>query len=50
MQVPDYDPAVLYDLYCQVGKDKSQLLAAIENGGMLPHHLEEGAYEGQQFV
>jgi len=50
MQVPDYDPAVLYDLYCQVGKDKGQLLAAIENGGMLPEHLEDpGVHQQQQF-
>ena len=30
---PDTDPAILYELYKEVGKDKDLLLEAMMNGG-----------------
>lgn len=38
---PDQDPGVLYDIYCQVGRNKNLLLETIMNGGVLPDELDE---------
>jgi hypothetical protein len=41
----DQDPAVLYDIYCQVGRKKDLLIETILNGGVLPDHLNIGEEE-----
>ena len=36
MVFPDQDPAVLYDIYIQVGRKKDLLIETVLNGGVLP--------------
>ena len=36
---PDQEPAVLYDIYIQVGRDREMLVETMMNGGQLPDHL-----------
>jgi hypothetical protein len=36
----DKDPQVLYDLYCQVGKNKELLIEVMLNGGVLPEEYQ----------
>ena len=37
---PDQEPAVLYDIYLQVGRDKDLLIATILNDGQLPEEVQ----------
>ena len=45
---PDHDPAVLYDIYQQVGKNKDLLINTVLNGGVLPEESSDGEEEAKE--
>jgi len=36
---PDKEPAILYDIYLQVGRDKELLITTVLNDGVLPEEF-----------
>ena len=45
---PEQDPAVLLDIYNQVGKDKNILMETVLNGGVLPEQLASSLNQRQE--
>ena len=45
---PEQDPAVLMDIYQQVGKNKDLLMETVLNGGVLPEHLSSALNQRQE--
>lgn len=43
---PDHDPAVLYDIYVQVGRKKDLMINTVLNGGIMPEDSDEEGKNG----